>query len=153
MHESTPPIDDLLPQQGIMRLLDGVTSWTGEEIVAHAHCDAAAWYAQDDGSMPAWLGIELMAQAIAAHVNLLSRAPDRPPRRGVLLGTRGYRSDPDRFIGGAALTVRAKVVFRDDSGLGGYDCAIEQGTDTIAQATIKVFEPDDFEQFARRDAA
>lgn len=153
MPSALPTIDDLLPQRGIMRLLDEVESWRAEGIVVRAHCDDAAWYAEGSGGMPSWLGIEMMAQAIAAHVNLLSRAPGQPIRRGVLIGTRSYRADPTRFTGGTRLTVRADVVFRDESGLGAYDCTITSGRDILAEATIKVFEPDDFEQFVRSGAA
>lgn len=153
MPSNSVPIEELLPQQGIMRLLDCVHAWEPDSIVASATCDPSAWYADDVGGMPSWLGIELMAQAIAAHVNLLSRQQGNSIRRGVLIGTRGYCADPTRLSRDTRLTVRANVVFRDDSGLGAYDCSIESGTDTIAQATIKVFEPDDFEQFVRQGAA
>lgn len=147
------PIEELLPQQGIMRLLDDVQTWRPESIVASACCDPSAWYADDAGCMPSWLGIELMAQTIAAHVNLLSRQPGGPIRRGVLIGTRSYQADRSRLTPGTRLIVRADVVFRDDSGLGAYECTIQSGTDTIAQATIKVFEPEDFEQFVRHGTA
>lgn len=152
MTPNSVPIEELLPQQGIMRLLDGVQAWESDSVVASARCDPSAWYADERGGMPSWLGIELMAQAIAAHVNLLSRQPGIPIRRGVLIGTRGYRADPSRLRQGTRLIVRAERVFRDDSGLGAYDCTIESGTDTVARATIKVFEPDDFEQFVRQGA-
>lgn len=147
------PIEELLPQRGVMRLLDGVQTWDTGHVVASARCEPAAWYAEEPGNMPSWIGIELMAQAIAAHVNLLSRQPGSPIRRGVLVGTRSYRADPSRLASGAQLVVRADVVFRDETGLGAYDCAIACGGETIAEATIKVFEPDDFEQFVRQGGA
>ncbi len=153
MPSSSLPIADLLPQQGIMRMLDGVETWDPQSIVATAGCDRSAWYAEGDGSMPSWIGVELMAQAIAAHVNLLSRRPGSPVRRGVLIGTRSYRADPSRLTPGARLTVRADVVFRDETGLGAYDCTIRRDGDILAEATIKVFEPDDFEQFVRQGGA
>jgi predicted hotdog family 3-hydroxylacyl-ACP dehydratase len=153
MPSNLVPIEELLPQQGAMRLLDRVESWQPERIVASACCEPSAWYADEHGAMPSWIGIELMAQAIAAHVNLVSRHPGTPIRRGVLIGTRSYRADASRLSSGTRLTVRADVVFRDESGLGAYDCAIERGADTIAEATIKVFEPDDFEQFVHAGSA
>lgn len=152
MTSTLPPIEELLPQRDIMRLLDGVEAWRPDGIVARAHCEPHAWYASDAGDMPSWIGIELMAQAIAAHVNLLARAPGEPARRGVLVGTRSFRALPARFAGGTPLTVRAHLVFRDASGLGAYDCTIESGQDVLAEATIKVFEPDDFDEFVRRGA-
>ena len=153
MPSNSVPIEELLPQQGLMRLLDDVQTWDAERIVARARCNPSAWYADELGNMPSWIGIELMAQAIAAHVNLLSRQPGSPIRRGVLIGTRSYRAHPGRMSAGTPVTVRADVVFRDETGLGAYDCAIASGEDAIAEATIKVFEPDDFEQFVRQGGA
>lgn len=153
MTSTLPPIEELLPQRDIMRLLDGVEAWRPDGIVARAHCEPHAWYANDAGAMPSWIGIELMAQAIAAHVNLLARDPGAPIRRGVLIGTRSYRAQQTRLTADTPLTVRADVVFRDASGLGAYDCTIASGQDTLAEATIKVFEPDDFDAFVRGEAA
>lgn len=47
--------------------------------------------------MPAWFGIELMAQAIAAHVGLLSMRDGNPARPGVLLGSRKYEAHTPAF--------------------------------------------------------
>jgi predicted hotdog family 3-hydroxylacyl-ACP dehydratase len=149
MPDKVIAIEEVLPQRGSMRLLESVESWRPEGIVARTRCEPGAWYADATGAMPAWIGIELMAQAIAAHVNLVSRAPGGAARRGVLLGTRSYTADSRRLCAGARLTVYADLVFRDQSGLGAYDCHIRDADGDLAKATVKVFEPDDFEQFVR----
>lgn len=142
-----PPIEEILPHRGTMLLLDAVRSWDAESATVTASVKADAWYSEADGTMPSWIGIELMAQAIAAHVGLSARARREPPRQGVLLGTRAYQVIMPRFPSGATLTVIANLAFRDDSGLGAYDCRIAIGGQDIATATIKVFEPEDFEAF------
>src|ERR671939_470173 len=85
-----------------------------------------AWYAER-GAMPSWIGIELMAQAIAAHVGLVARTRGQPPKRGVLLGTRQYRASETRFAADVELHITARVTYRDESGLASYDATIERG--------------------------
>jgi predicted hotdog family 3-hydroxylacyl-ACP dehydratase len=107
-----------------------------------------AWYAEPDG-MPAWLGLELMAQAIAAHVGMRGWLAGKPPKPGVLLGCRAYEAKGAAFALGAALRVVARVAYRDESGFGAYDCVIRTAERELASATLKVYEPDDFERFLR----
>ncbi len=102
--------------------------------------------------MPAWIGIELMAQAVAAHAGLRGRLSGKPPKRGVLLGCRAYRARAPRAAAGAVLKIVAKMTFFDESGLGAYDCSIESNAEEFATATLKVFEPEDFEAFMKASA-
>ena len=151
--QAFPPIEELLAHRGAMLLLDSVLSGDESSIVAEAAVPEAAWYLDEHGGMPAWIGIELMAQAIAAHAALQGRLKNRPPRRGVLLGCRAYRASLPRAAAGALLKVSARVAFVDESGLGAYDCNIECNSAQFAAATLKVFEPEDFEAFMRQAAA
>lgn len=142
-----PPIDEVLLHRGTMQLLDAVTAFSPESATARYRVDATAWYADADGAMPAWIGIELMAQAVAAHVALLARSKGLPPRAGALLGTRSFQSLRPAFPAETELTITAHLEFRDDSGLGAYECEIALGDEVAATSTLKVFEPEDFGQF------
>jgi predicted hotdog family 3-hydroxylacyl-ACP dehydratase len=152
MTQAFPPIDELLPHCGAMLLLDRVFSENEESIVAETTVPETAWYLDEQGGMPAWIGIELMAQAIAAHAGLRGRLRGGPPRRGVLLGCRAYRARAPRAAAGAVLRVSAKAALVDESGLGAYECSIESGGAQFATATLKVFEPEDFEAFMQAAA-
>jgi predicted hotdog family 3-hydroxylacyl-ACP dehydratase len=104
--------------------------------------------------MPAWIGIELMAQAIAAHVGLVKRSEGKPVSPGVLLGTRRFAPALAAFPAGQPLQVATAISFRDESGLAAYDCRIESAGKVLVEATLKVFEPADFDAFLRAaDAA
>ena len=141
------PIEDLLPHRGTMLLLDRVTDFAGASAAAEYLPRADAWYADEEGNMPGWIGIELMAQTVAGHVSLQKRAEGLPPRHGALLGTRCYRSAVPSFQAGEMLRICATLLFRDDSGFSAYDCNIARGGEEIASATVKVFEPEDFQSF------
>jgi predicted hotdog family 3-hydroxylacyl-ACP dehydratase len=131
-----------------MLLVDRVVAWDAQHAVVAATPKADAWYAED-GAMPSWIGVELMAQAIAAHVGLVARSQGKPPKAGVLLGTRQYRATQPRFAAGAELIVRAHLTYRDESGLGSYDSTITLGDAEVAKASVNVYEPPDFAAFLK----
>lgn len=145
---SFPPIEELLLHRENMLLLKEVAAFSGEGASCLAIPEAAAWYGDAEGAMPAWIGIELMAQAIAAHVALLSRRDGKAPKAGALLGTRDYRATRPAFAAGEALTVEARQTFRNADGLASYDCRVvsAQGEE-LAEAALTVYEPADFEKF------
>jgi predicted hotdog family 3-hydroxylacyl-ACP dehydratase len=142
-----PHIEEVLQHRGNMRLIDHLVAFNSEAIVAEYSPRSDAWYADDQGNMPAWIGIELMAQAVAAHVGMLKRAAEMPQKNGALVGTRRYSSAVSSFAAGLALQIQVAVVYQDASGLGAYDCSINCDGSALATATLKVFEPDDFQTF------
>jgi predicted hotdog family 3-hydroxylacyl-ACP dehydratase len=141
------PIEEILPHRGTMLLLDAVSACADATLTAHATVRADAWYADADGAMPAWIGIELMAQAIAAHVGLLAMRAGGRARPGVLLGSRSYTALAPAFEPGARLRVEVQEVLRSDAGHGAYECTIDHDGTRVAEAVIKVFQPTDFQAF------
>lgn len=147
LNHHLPAIEDLIPHRGTMLLLDNVLNFENESTTAEYVPCADAWYADELGDMPAWIGIELMAQTVAAHIGLLNRSRGAPIKQGVLLGTRRYISTRSAFASGELLRIVAKMIYRDTSGLAAYECRIAAGGNEIASATLKVFEPGDFQSF------
>jgi len=150
-----PTIDVLLPHRGTMLLLDRATDFDGDSLVAEYSPRPDAWYTDRSGNMPGWLGIELMAQTVAAHVALKKRLAGLPIKMGALLGTRCYegrRLISGGFSVGQVLRIRVQETFRDDSGLAAYACSIGEGGRELATAILKVYEPDDFEAFIQGSA-
>ena len=86
-----------------------------------------------------------MAQCIAAHSSLLKLSDAQGPKPGVLLGTRRYTSKVPSFQGGESLQIHSQMTYRDNSGLGAYECTVVARGQEVASATLKVFEPDDFQ--------
>jgi predicted hotdog family 3-hydroxylacyl-ACP dehydratase len=142
-----PPIDTILPHRGTMLLLDSIAALSDESLRAHATVHGDAWYADAKGAMPAWIGIELMAQAIAAHVALIAMRKGEQARPGVLLGSRSYEALRPSFARGSRLVVSATELLRSEAGHGAYECAIAIDGVCCAQAVVKVFQPTDFRSF------
>lgn len=148
-----PPIEEFVPHRGGMLLLDAIMAADDETIEAALRVSADGWYCGDANGMPAWLGIELMAQTIAAHVTHLSCTRGLPPKHGVLLGTRRYRSEVPVFECGTRLRITAREAFRDADGFAAYDCEIADGIRVLATASIKAYQPEDFGQFLQEASA
>jgi predicted hotdog family 3-hydroxylacyl-ACP dehydratase len=130
-----------------MRLIDEITAVSDETVTVCANVDRNAWYADADGAMPAWLGVELMAQAIAAHVGLIAMRAGGRARPGVLLGASRYEAAAPSFACGARLSIEAKELLKSEQGHGAYECTISIEDRCVGQAVIKVFQPNDFQAF------
>ncbi|MEI7614070.1 MAG: hotdog family protein [Betaproteobacteria bacterium] len=145
-----PPIEELIPHRGSMLLLDRVVEFDGEKAVAEYRPLRDAWYADANGNMPAWIGIELMAQTVAVHVTLSKKRDGILPKMGVLLGTRSFCSSLASFDTGRVLRIRVTMVLQDTvSGLGAYQCSIELDDIPLAMAVLKVYEPENFDLFVQ----
>jgi predicted hotdog family 3-hydroxylacyl-ACP dehydratase len=145
--EVFPPIESIIPHRGTMLLMDAVTSCGDETLTGRATVRPDAWYADAQGAMPAWIGIELMAQGVAAHVSLLAMRAGGRARPGVLLGTRSYQARVSAFARDARLVVGVREVLRSEEGHSAYECTIDHGGTRYADAVIKVFQPLDFQTF------
>jgi predicted hotdog family 3-hydroxylacyl-ACP dehydratase len=134
-------LTDLVPHRPPMLLLHGIQEATEEKCIAQVRVDPSAWYAQSDGSMPGWFGIELMAQTSAAYSWSRKRELGMPIGTGYLLGTQSYQSRVAKFPAGAVLEVEAKLYYLDESGLSAFACEIRHLGQSVACATLKTFEP------------
>jgi predicted hotdog family 3-hydroxylacyl-ACP dehydratase len=146
---SLPPIEEILQHRGTMLLLDRMIESNIDSAIAEYAPRPDAWYADSEGGMPGWIGIEMMAQTVAAHVGMTKRRGGLPPKQGVLLGTRRYTSAVSRFVANKPLRIYVNMVYIDVSGLGAYECHIRSDDEELASATLKVYEPDNFESFLK----
>ena len=137
-----PPhvMDAWVPHRGAMSLLDGVEQVDEEGIVAHVAVPSAGLFASAAG-VPAWVGIEYMAQAVAAWSGARARAAGGSPRIGFLLGTRRYEARVPLFAAGAQLRVQARCELIGDNGLGMFDCRITHEGRELATGRLSVYEP------------
>ncbi|HSC81651.1 MAG TPA: hotdog family protein [Chitinolyticbacter sp.] len=143
------PFASVVPHTGAMVLLDQVDYWDEEQLQASVTIRPDAPFVEAQG-MPAWIGIELMAQSIAALAGCRARRAQQPVRIGFLVGSRRYSASCANFPLAAQLQVQVKEIVTGDLGLSVFECRL-QGTgahsDISASANINVFQPEDPEQF------
>lgn len=145
-------IADVVPHAGAMLFLDELQFCDEDRVVAGASVDAGHLFADAQG-VPGWVGIEYMAQAVAAWAGCRARARGEPVKVGFLLGTRRYECSRQRFIFGSRLRIEAQREIFGDNGLGMFACRLFDGEEEIARANLSVFEPQDANQFLQEGIA
>ncbi len=131
-------VAELIPHTGSMVLLDRVVDYDDHGLTAELVVRGDGLLG-DDQTVPAWAGIEYMAQTIAAFVGMMARRANEPIRLGFLLGTRHYNSNVAAFKVGETLTVRVEKIMQDEN-LGVFDCRI-QGEAAEVTAKLNVYQP------------
>lgn len=132
-------ISKLLPHEGVMMLLDKVIAYDQESFIAEVIVRNDGLFGEGQ-TVPAWLGIEYMAQTVAAHSGMMRYLAGKPIQIGFLLGTRRYNCNVVTFNVGACLTVKVERVI-EDLGLGVFNCEIT-GEGVNISAKLNVYLPD-----------
>ena len=147
---SLPNVRELVPHSGQMVLLDRVLSADDDNLCAEVRIHAGSMLAGEEG-VGAWVGIEYMAQAIAAHAGWLAMQRGEAVKVGFLLGSRKYVCGVPLFANGSVLLVHVQRVLQGENGLGAFDCRIDVagGASAVATATVTVFQPDNVNQFLK----
>lgn len=139
-------IEPYSPLSKTMCLLDKILGVETEQFLASVKISEASPFYQH-GGVPAWIGIEYMAQAIAARAGVLATIRGEPIKIGFLLGSRNYKAKVHSFEKGEVLAVSVREVLIDPTGLAVYDCQISLDGNELASAKLNVFQPDNPEQF------
>ena len=132
---------DLIPHQGAMCLLDGVTAWSATAILCHArsHLDPANPLRRQ-GRLSTVCGLEYALQAAALHGALLAGDPQPP---GLLVALRNiiirrpFLDDP--AVG--TLAVEAQMEHGDAAGLIYGFRLLAGNRDTLAEGRATVALP------------
>ena len=141
----TYSVADLVPHSGKMSLLSTIVDYGDEWLQAEVNITLDSMFADAHG-VPAWVGLEYMAQTIAAWAGLQERLNGGMPKIGLLLGSRKYICNTDYFAWGQTLILNVHVEMRAENGLDVFNCEI-RGKDIEASALVNVFQPDDAEKF------
>ena len=135
-------IADILPHAGRMVLLDKVIKYDQQTMVVETRVRKDGLF--DDGqTVPAWLGIEYMAQAVAAHGGMMRYLAGKPINIGFLLGTRRYNSNTSSFNVGDLLTITVERLI-EDQGLSAFACQIV-GNGIDISAKLNVYQPNEID--------
>jgi predicted hotdog family 3-hydroxylacyl-ACP dehydratase len=128
-----------------MLLLDEIVAVDAETITSAVTIRATSPFFDGDG-VAAWVGLEYMAQTVAALAGHQAVDAGERARPGFLLGTRHYRCNRPAFPAGVTLRVTVRNEAESDAGLAGFHCTIAGGG-IEAEASLVVFQPDNVEAF------
>jgi predicted hotdog family 3-hydroxylacyl-ACP dehydratase len=128
-----------------MVLLDRLLSIDAESVCAEVRIREDSLFYRD-GGVGAWVGLEYIAQAIAAYAGYCATLRGEPVKLGFLLGTRCYESARPKFPLGSLLRVYARRTLQTEDGLASFDCSLEDATGRIGSASVTVYQPSDAAQ-------
>lgn len=145
-----PAIEKVVPHEAPMLLLDRILESGDDYLLCQVIVREDGLF-DDQGRVPGWLGIEYMAQSVAAFSGLESYWRGEPPKLGFLLGTRRFNSDGAYFRCGEELTVRVERIMQGSGGMAAFDCSVD-GKELSQSARLSVYEPSDAGQFLGSDS-
>jgi predicted hotdog family 3-hydroxylacyl-ACP dehydratase len=149
-----PDIASLVPHQAPMLLLERVLDASNDSLCAEVTIRPDSLFCSTQG-VGAWIGIEYMAQTIAAYAGYQRWKSQESNRIGFLLGTRDYDCCTGWFAIGSILQVEVKQLLQTDTGLGSFSCTIKDRVSQrqLAQASVSVFQPPDANAFLEEKTA
>lgn len=142
------PISELIPHRAPMQLVDRLLEDDAELVRVEATVKPGGLFVTDEG-MPAWVGIELMAQTVASWAGLRSLEAKQPVRLGFLLGTRRYDCTRPFFPVGARLEIEARQELVAENGLAVFVCRIFLEGEVVATAQLNAFQPPNVDEYLR----
>lgn len=144
-------LTELVPHRGNMLLLDELLDESIEEVRCAVTVRRDHLFVTDEG-MPAWVGVELMAQTVASWAGLRRLERGEQVQLGFLLGTRRYETKRPFFPFGARLIIGARQELVSEQGLAVFVCTISLDGEVIATASLNAFQPPNVEEFFKEYA-
>jgi predicted hotdog family 3-hydroxylacyl-ACP dehydratase len=120
-----------------MLLLDELLEHDADGIVSALTIRRDSVLCDGVAGVPAWAGMEYMAQTAAAYGGAEEIRAGKTPSIPLLLGTRAYKASVPVFRIGARLIVSAHVLMRDERDLAVFHCRISEGDTELAVGDIK----------------
>ena len=143
MSELDTGLSTLIWHRGRMQLMDRVVFADQDSVRCEVTIKHDSTFLQSPKGVPAWVGIEYMAQTAAALAGVQAQLSDGNAPLGYLLGTRKLECDKAWFELGDHLIASAREEFVDDNGLGAYACELECNGKVVSRCRLSVFRPPD----------
>lgn len=131
----------LLPHCSPMILIDKVLDVT--ELTIHSQVtinETGLFFDRQLKATPAWVGIEFMAQTVAAWSGYHANIKGKTSPIGFLLGSRRYISEYYEFPLGQTLDIYAQQLMENE-GMAAFNCTIESNNRVLASCQLNVFIP------------
>ncbi len=136
-------IEDVLPHEGRMLLLDELVEYGPDHVICAVTIGADTQFCDAGRGVPAWVGLEYMAQTMCAYSGIDEARAGQKPSIGLLLGSRRYVSEVECFPIGVRLSIRADLLLRDENDLVAFACTIHDGPRQLARGDVKAYRPKD----------
>jgi predicted hotdog family 3-hydroxylacyl-ACP dehydratase len=142
-----PPLEQLLPYRPPMILIDRMIDATDTGTMCEVTIRPQTLFIEPEG-VPAFVGLEYMAQAVAAYGGYKSYLAGEPMAIGFLLGTPQLKTYCQFFDCGQTLQIQVTHVWGDDE-LMQFHCTIQDALTgrLLQQAELNIFKPHDLQSY------
>lgn len=137
-------ISELVPHSPPMVLIDRMVSHRDDFIHCQVTINSFSPFCEN-GSVPSYIAIEYMAQALAAWNGLMSKRQGDSPKIGFLLGVRRLELDVPSFNIGEVLDVYGNVLYIDGA-MASFECWVDLEGKRAVHAGMNVFQPKNLEE-------
>jgi len=145
------PVADYIPHQPPMRVIGELIAAEEYQVVAAASVDADnVFFNADMGGVPAWVGIEYMAQAAAVWVGLHCERRGRPIAPAFLLSSRQYTAHQPVFTLGQQLKVQVHADLVEEPIVAFTGKITDDSGHLLVEAIFSAYQPDDLEAFLQQ---
>jgi predicted hotdog family 3-hydroxylacyl-ACP dehydratase len=124
-----------------MILLDEVLGWDEGKVRTLVSISPESPFYIHDKGVPAYVGLEYMAQTCGVYAGIEGFNEGKPVRLGFLLGTRNYHSSASWFHPGDRLIIDATEIYRQET-MGVFDCRIMLADAEVASAQVNLYQPE-----------
>ncbi len=155
-HLAEQNIADFIPHRAPMILIDKIISHQTDELETEVTITPQSAYFDDKHqAVPNYVGIEYMAQSIAALAGVEAKLRNDKIRVGFLLGSRKLVLHIKQYALNRSYRTRVKRLYQEESGLAVFDCQIyqlpeansQQAPLLVAEANVNVFQPQDTQAY------
>ena len=142
-----PPIEQLLPHRPPMILIDRMVDATETGSTCEVTIEPQTLFLEPAG-VPAFVGLEYMAQAVAAYGGYRSYLAGEPVAVGFLLGTPQLQTSCQFFDIRQTLRIQVTHVWGENE-LMQFHCTIQDASTgkLLQQAELNVFKPKDLQSY------
>lgn len=141
--------EKLIAHRGKMRFIDRVLDATDKGLCAESIVDSEhIFFDPVFNGLPAWVGVELMAQAVAAWVGLEDLNNHREITLGFLLGSRDFVAEQAFFPAGK-LQIDVRVILAADNTMVFSGEITNQSGEQLARGDITCYRPEDLSAYLK----
>lgn len=133
----------LVPHARGMCLLTQLIAAGDDSAIAEALARRDDLFAESDG-IPAWVGVEWLAQTVAAWAGFRARASGEAPAPGLLLGAKRYKARVPVFAFDQRVRISVSIDFVADNGVtqvNGELHAVGEDGPPLAQGSLTLYRP------------
>lgn len=130
-----------VPHDGAMCLLDTLLDYDADGATVEVTPRENDPFVED-GAIPAWVGLEWMAQCVAAWAGVWAHIDGAPPPPGFLIANRRYHAHVDNFALGEPVRVQVTREFVADNGVRAFTGILSTTAgQSLAEGRLSIFQP------------